>query len=150
MKIKRIDHLGVIVKDLDKSIAFLKEHYGIEKTSIIDWTVKKDLEGNPTEPYKLRMCFIPFDNITLELMEVLEGKSPYADYQGIDGEGIHHICINVEDIDDEIKEYEDKGIKAFDTGKIAGSPFAYFDTQGRCGFLIEALQTRTRKRKKEP
>ncbi|MHA1314904.1 MAG: VOC family protein [Candidatus Helarchaeota archaeon] len=148
MKINRIDHIGIIVKDAEKSIARLKELFGIEKVSIIDWTVKKELDGTPIEPYTLRMAFIPFENITIELMQVLDGKTIYDEFQGINGEGIHHVCVNCEDIDEVMEEAEKLGIKAFDTGKIAGSAFAYLNTQDQVGFLVEFLQTRMRKRKK--
>jgi len=148
MKLENVDHFGILVNDVEKSVENLKKLFGIETVTILDWKIKKDLYKNPIDPYTLRMAFIPMKNgSVLELMQVLEGKSFYDEFAQVSGEGIHHICVNVEDIHEEIKNFEAMGVKAIDTGKVAGSPYAFLDTKKTCGFLIELVQTRTRSKK---
>lgn len=147
MRINNLEHVGVLVDNVEKSIEGLKKVFGIEKSSIIDWKIKKDLNNNPIEPYTLRMGFVQLANTVIEFMQVLEGKSFYDNYKEKVGEGIHHICMNVEDIDEAIKHFEELGIKVADSGKVAGSAFAYLDTIETCGFLIEVLQKKVRKKK---
>ena len=149
MKINNLEHVAVLVDDVEKSMEGLKKLLGVEKGAIIDWKLKKDLKKNPIEPYTLRMGFVQLANTVVEFMQVLEGKSFYDDYTEKVGEGIHHICMDVEDIDEAIKHFDELGIKVVDSGKVAGSAFAYFDTKETCGFLIEVLQKKVRKNKKE-
>ena len=148
MIINNLEHVAVLVDDVEKSIEGMKKLFGIEKSSIIDWTIKKDLDKNPIEPYLLRMGFVQLANTVVEFMQVLEGKSFYDTYKEKVGEGIHHICMDVEDIEEAIKHFNEMGIKVIDSGKVAGSSFAYFDTVETCGFLIEVLQKKMRKKKK--
>ena len=148
MIINKLEHVAVLVDDVEKSIEGLQKLFGVEKGAIIDWELKKDLNKNPIEPYTLRMGFVQLANTVIEFMQVIEGKSFYDDYKQKVGEGIHHICMDVEDIDEAIKHFEELGIKVVDSGKVAGSAFAYLDTIETCGFLIEVLQKKVRKKKK--
>jgi len=147
MNLKRVEHVAVLVDDIEKSTQFLKEILNFNYVPTIDWTVNEDLDGNPIEPYTLRVAFFKLENIVLELMQVLDGKSFYDKFKDKVGQGIHHVCFDVDDIKEEIKNLEKIGIKVIESGKFAGSSFAYLDTEKTCGFLLELFQKRTRSRK---
>ena len=149
MNFSRMEHVAVIVEDLEKSTEGLKKVLGAEHVPTIQWTVKEDLDGNPKEPYTLKVAFFKMENVVLELMQILEGKSFYDKFKEKVGQGIHHICFDVENVKEEIKKLEAIGIKVSENGKFVGSSFAYLDTEELCGFQLEMLQKRTRSRKKK-
>ncbi len=149
MNFERIEHIAVLVDDVEKSAQGLKLVLGAEHVPTLEWTITEDLDGNPKPPYTLRVAFFKMDNIVLELMQVVEGESFYDNYKAKVGQGIHHICFDVEDIQEEIEKLKALGIQILENGKFAGSSFAYLDTEASCGFQLELLQKRTRRRKKK-
>ncbi len=145
MNFDRIEHVAVVVEDLEIKAESLKKILGIKNVPTIDWTVKEDLDGNPIEPYTLRVAFFKMENIILELMQVIEGKSFYAQF----GQGIHHLCFAVDDIKEEIKIFAEQGVQITETGKFAGLSFAFLGTKESCGFQLEMLQKRTHSRQRK-
>ncbi|NVM29118.1 MAG: VOC family protein [Candidatus Helarchaeota archaeon] len=149
MNFKRIEHVAVLVEDVEKRAEGLKKILGIKNVPMLDWKISEDLNGNPIDPYTLRVAFFKLENTILELMQVLEGKSFYDEFKEKVGQGIHHVCFYVENIQEEIKKFEELGINVSESGKVAGSSFAYLDTEELCGFQLEMFQKRTRARKKK-
>lgn len=149
MNLKRIEHVAVLVDNVEGSIENMKKFFGVKQVAFLDWKITEDLDKNPIEPYTLRVAFIKLENTVLELMQVIEGKSFYDKYKEKVGQGVHHVCFDVEDIREEIKKFEAMGIKVIESGKFAGSSFAYLDTEDLCGFQLEMLQKRMRARKKK-
>ncbi|MHA1652024.1 MAG: VOC family protein [Candidatus Helarchaeota archaeon] len=148
MSLRRIEHIAVLVNDVDKSSEILKEILKIKNVPMIEWTVTKDLDGTPKEPYTLKVAFFKLENTILELMQVVAGKSFYEKFKDKIGQGIHHVCFDVEDIKEEISKLDKVGIQVVESGIFAGSSFAYLDTEETCGFLIELFQKRTRSKRK--
>ena len=148
MNFERIEHIAVIVEDAEKSAEGLKKILGVENVPMLDWKITEDIDGSPKEPYTLRVVFFKMRNIVLELMEVLEGKSFYDKFKEKVGQGIHHVCFDVENLQEEIEKFKELGIKVIESGKFAGSSFAYLDTEKLCGFQLEMLQKRTRAKKR--
>lgn len=149
MNFKRIEHVAVLVEDVEKRAEGLKKILGIKNVPMLDWKISEDLNGNPIDPYTLRVAFFKLENTILELMQVLEGKSFYDKFKVKVSQGIHHVCFDVEDIKGEIKKFGELGIKVTQSGKFAGSSFAYLDTEELCGFQLEMLQKRTRAKRKK-
>ncbi len=145
----RIEHVAVLIDDFDKSVEEMKRILGVNSVPTLEWKIDEDLDGNPREPYTLRVAFFKMKNIVLELMKVVEGKSFYDKFKHKVGQGIHHLCFDVENIHESIKKFEKLGINVTESGKFAGSTFAYLDTEPLCGFQLEMLQKRTRAKKKE-
>ena len=147
MNFERIEHIAVLVDDVKKRAEALKTILGVETVPKLDWKITEDLDGNPKkEQYTLRVAFFKMGNIIVELMQVLEGKSSFYEKAGLGG---FHVCFDVEDIKEEIAKLVDQGIKVVESGKIAGTSFAYLDTVESCGFQIELFQKRMRVRKKK-
>ena len=76
----------------------------------------------------------------LELIQPLKGRSIYDEFLEEKGEGAHHVCYNVEDLDKEIADMAKAGFKVIQTGGIAGVKWAYFDTDRDGGIIIELGQ----------
>jgi len=133
---KKIDHIGMIVKDLDVSITNYTSKLGLEV---------KEIEEIEVEGAKERLAFIPVGDTTIELIGTSAEKGIAADFLKEHGEGIHHIAIQVEDIDQIFKDLKSKGVKfAWDRviERGPGTKIAFFEAKEFNGVLIELVERR--------
>ena len=132
MKIKRIEHVGVLVKDVDKSRALWEGCFGIKLDAV---------ETNPVRPVKLALY-----PVGESMVELIAGTTPDSKHAKMIAEGkggINHICFEVESIDDALAELKAKGVPLLDeTPRIghAGCRIAFLDPAGTEGCLIELAE----------
>ena len=130
MKIKRIAHLGVAVRDLDAALAF--------------FTQGLPLEVVHTEDYQgMKIGFIPVGDSSIELLQDVSGSSAIKKYLDKNGEGIHHIAFEVDDIHQAVEELKAKGIKLIDETPRSGAHgmhIAFMHPKGTHGILMELVQ----------
>ena len=132
MKIKRIEHVGVVVRDIEKSRKLWEDCFGIPLGGL------EHIEGRPH-----RMALYPIGE---SMVELLAGVTPDSKFSRMCDEGkagINHICFEVEDIDDALEELKAKGIPLIDqVPRIghAGCRIAYLDPSGTEGCLIELAE----------
>jgi len=139
--------IGVVVKDLDRTIQILQEVFGMGPFRTLDWPPadRSDMEryyyGQPAE-FTARMGFADLGSVELELIQPVSGESIWADFLREHGEGIHHIRFNTFDLAPVI-EYlsgRDIGVAQMGSGIRPGTMWANFDTERRVGFTIEVMQ----------
>ncbi len=132
MKIKRIEHVGVLVKDVDKSRALWEGCFGIKLGEV---------ETNPVRPVKLALY-----PVGESMVELIAGTTPDSKHAKLIDEGkggINHICFEVENIDEALAELKAKGVPLLDqTPRIghAGCRIAFLDPAGTEGCLIELAE----------
>jgi methylmalonyl-CoA/ethylmalonyl-CoA epimerase len=130
MKIKRIAHLGVAVSDLDSAMKFFTEGLPLEVTH--------------TEEYQgMKIAFIPIGDSSVELLQDVSGASAIKKFLDKNGEGIHHIAYEVEDISQAISELKAKGIKLIDEKPRQGAhgmSVAFMHPKATHGILMELCQ----------
>ncbi|MEO9028729.1 MAG: VOC family protein, partial [Ktedonobacteraceae bacterium] len=103
---KRIDHVAIIVRNLEQALTFYRETLGIVPSTI------KDM---PTE--QVRIAFLPMGGpggSEIELIEPTNPDSSLSRFLEKRGEGLHHICLEVEDIDASLSEMQAKGAAVLD------------------------------------
>jgi methylmalonyl-CoA/ethylmalonyl-CoA epimerase len=83
----KIAHIGIVVKNLEESLPCYTDALGLKLARI---------QVVPSQ--NVRIAFIPLDEGELELLEPLDDKSGVAKFLASHGEGIHHICLAVDDI----------------------------------------------------
>jgi methylmalonyl-CoA/ethylmalonyl-CoA epimerase len=130
MKIKKIAHLGVAVKDLDKAIEFFTK--GLE----LDLTHTEDYQG-------MRIGFVPVGESSVELLADVSGSSAIVKFLEKNGEGIHHIAFEVDDINQALAELKEKGVKLIDeTPRLGahGMTIAFLHPKASHGILMELVQ----------
>ena len=131
MKIRRIAHLGVAVKDLDTALKFFTEGLPLELAH--------------TEDYQgMRIGFIPVGDSSVELLQDVSGSSAIGKYLEKKGEGIHHIAFEVDDIHQAVAELKEKGIKLIDETPREGAhgmTIAFLHPRGTHGILMELVQS---------
>ena len=94
--------IGVVVGDLDQSMAHLSEIFGIGPFRVTDWPpagreMNRVYYGEPGD-FTARMAFAELGPIELELIQPLTGRSIWADFLAQHGPGIHHIRFNVPEV----------------------------------------------------
>ena len=95
----QVHHIGIAVADLDYSINFYKSIFGLEPGPII---VREELG--------VRGCFIAIGSTNLELLQGTGPESSISIHIEQKGEGLHHICFEVEGIAEKLKTLEELGI----------------------------------------
>jgi methylmalonyl-CoA/ethylmalonyl-CoA epimerase len=130
MKIKRIAHLGVAVQDLDAAISF--------------FTGGLPLEVTHTEDYQgMRIGFVPVGDSSIELLQDVSGASAIKKFLDKNGEGIHHIAFEVDDIHKAVEELKERGVKLVDETPRPGAhgmTIAFLHPKGTHGILMELCQ----------
>jgi len=103
MKPTHIEHIGIAVKNMEKSIAFYENILGLKCYAIEE-----------VKDQKVKTAFFMIGQTKIELLESTEPDGPVGKFIEKKGEGIHHIAFAVTDVDEKLKETEAKGIRLID------------------------------------
>ena len=128
-KAKGLDHVAIAVKDLDASVKFYVEVLGF---------APPELEEVPTE--KVRTAIFGHGMGRIELICPTEGGTGVAKFLEKRGEGLHHICVEVDDIVGTMAELRNKGAQLLDEVPkpgAGGAKVAFIHPKGAHGVLTE-------------
>jgi catechol 2,3-dioxygenase-like lactoylglutathione lyase family enzyme len=142
----RPTQIGIIVRDVDEAIARHEAVFGPQEWIRVENGPDNlhDLHymGEPAD-YSMRLALTGSDP-QLELLQPLEGPSILAEWLERHGEGLHHVAVLVESLDDTIAAMAESGYPCLQHGYGFGADgsggFAYFDTEAALGYLVEALE----------
>ena len=132
MKIKRIAHLGIAVKDLDAG----KKLYGRD----LGLALKGD---EVVETQKVKVSFIGVGESNLELLIPTADDSPIAKFLETKGEGFHHLALEVEDLAGALEELKAAGVRLIDEKPregAHGAMVAFIHPKATYGLLVELCQ----------
>lgn len=129
--IKKIDHVGLAVKNLDETLAFYRDVLGIQAQSIEDYA-----------PDKIRTAFLEVGDASFEIMEPTSPESPVARFLESRGQGMHHISLEVDDLREELRKLQAKGVALVDKEPRQGAHqiVAFVHPKSTGGVLIELTQ----------
>jgi len=132
MKIKKIDHLGVAVNNIDGVKNFWTEIMGLR------------FEGSETvAEQKVTTAFFPVGESEIELLESTAPDGPIAKYIEKKGEGIQHVAFRVDNIEEALAELKAKGIRLIDEKPrigAGGAKIAFLHPKATSGVLVELCQ----------
>jgi len=120
--IRKIDHLGIAVKNLEESVSYYEKALGMKCEHIEE-----------VESQKVRTAFFHCGDVHIELLEATSDESPIAKFIEKNGEGIHHIAFDTDDIQAQLKQASDNGVKL-----IHEKPF-----EGAANKLVAFLHPKT-------
>ena len=130
-----ISHLGIAVKDAEKTVGFLSSIWNIGTPEIADYEAKPE-ELIAGEPFKVRLVFIKFGPHTIELLQPLDDKSIWSKFIKDKGEGIHHIAYGVSNYDEMVTKLQEQGHPMLVAAIFQGCRWCYFDTSPG-GMVVE-------------
>jgi methylmalonyl-CoA/ethylmalonyl-CoA epimerase len=131
VKIKRVDHLGVIVGDLDEAVQSFSKHLG--------------LELDHTEQYgdELDIAFLPCGETLVELITPRTAEGSNADYLKQHGPGIQHVAFEVDDLDAALEKLAERGVSPLGEAPVPGAGgmrIAFLDPEAFGGILVELCE----------
>jgi len=134
MKVIKIDHLGIAVKDIAKAEALFQDVLGLK------------LSGTETvEEQKVNAAIFSIKDIGVELLESTSPDGPVARFIEKRGEGIQHLAIQVDNLENSIEELRGKGIQLIDEQPrkgASGTKIAFLHPKSTFGILIELIEKR--------
>lgn len=128
----KIDHIAVAVRSLEEALKVYRDILGLEL---------KGVEEVPEQG--VRVAFLPAGESRLELLEPLSPESPVASFLEKRGEGIHHICFEVEDLEKTLQDLANKGVRLVDERPRIGAhgrKMAFVHPKSMHGVLVELYQ----------
>ena len=128
--IKQISHLGIAVKNLEEAREFYRSIFGLESSEPI-------ISGNGT----IRVSMVEVGGVLIELLQPAGNEGVMAKFLEKCGEGFHHICYEVEDINAEIASLKTAGIEVLGEVKPgAEGTIVFLHPRGTHGVLVELVE----------
>lgn len=131
-QIKAINHVAVVVENMEKSLAFWRDALGIKL---------HELRDVPAE--KSQVAFLPLAGAEVELVMPTTDDSGIAKYLAKRGQGLHHLCLEVDDIEGMMAQLKEKNIRLINeeprTG-ADGKKYAFIHPESTGGVLVELYQ----------
>lgn len=132
--VDRVDHIGIAVANLEEAKKFYTEMLGMKATG-----------EEVVEEQKVKVCFIPSGDSELELLESTSPDGPIAKFIEKNGgrNGIQHIALRVDNIEQTIADLKGKGVRMIDEAPrygAGGSSIAFVHPKSTGGILVELCQ----------
>lgn len=132
--VKRIDHVAIVVRELAVALRFYRDTLGVAPSRILDF---------PREG--VRIAFLPLGGLggsEIELLEPTDPEGGVARFLEKRGEGLHHLCLEVEDVDEALGELTAAGAAVLDTAPrpTAEGRGIFVHPKGTGGVLLELVQ----------
>jgi len=132
MKPSHIEHIGIAVENLEKSIALYEKVFGLKCYNIEE-----------VADQKVRTAFFMVGQTKIELLEPVDQESPIARFIEKRGEGIHHIAFAVSDLAGHLEHAGREGVRLIDTEPRQGAEglnIAFLHPKSTGGVLIELCE----------
>jgi methylmalonyl-CoA epimerase len=129
---RKIDHLGIAVSSLEEALSLYQRAFGLHATAI------EEVAGQSA-----RVAMLPVGESRIELLEATSPHSQIAKFLSKRGEGIHHVCFEVDDIREELARLRAAGVRlVHETPRLGaeGSLVAFVHPSGTKGVLVELKQ----------
>ncbi|MBW2028981.1 MAG: methylmalonyl-CoA epimerase [Deltaproteobacteria bacterium] len=130
--VKRIIHIGIAVENLEKAQTFFRDTMG--------------LDVGPVESFgELRFSFILINGTSLELLQSTDPEGTIAKFIRKNGEGIHHVAFEVEDISSVLGQLKTKGVRLINEQPYLNAHkelVAFIHPKSTHGVLFELVQAR--------
>ena len=129
---KKINHIGVAVKDLDEAIKLYRDQLGLEFKGT-----------DEVESQKVKVAFFKIGETNIELVAATSPDSPIAKYLEKNREGIHHICFEVDNINKALESLKERGVKLINEEPRKGAHntlVAFIHPKSTNGVLTEICQ----------
>ncbi|HMM22822.1 MAG TPA: methylmalonyl-CoA epimerase [Selenomonadales bacterium] len=131
-KVLKVDHIGIAVKNLEEAKKFYTETLGM--TALGEETV---------EEQKVKVCFIPCGDSEVELLESTSPDGPIAKFIEKNGEGIQHIALRVDNVENALADLKAKGVRLIDEKPrygAGGASISFIHPKATGGILLELSQ----------
>ena len=130
-KVKKINHVAVVVEDIDSSLAFWEGALGIKLEKVED-----------VPEQKARVAFLPVGDGEVELVQPTDTESGTGKFLIDRGGGMHHLCLEVDDIAGMLAQLKEKGVRLINESPLVmeGRKIAFIHPKSASGVLVELYE----------
>ena len=131
-KVKQINHVAVVVDDMEKALSFWRDALGMEMHGLRDVPAEKS-----------QVAFLPLPGSEVELVKPATDDSGIARYLAKHGPGMHHICLEVDDIEGMLSQLKSRGVRLINEEPRTaadGKKYAFVHPESTSGVLVELYQ----------
>jgi methylmalonyl-CoA epimerase len=127
----KIDHIGIVVRDIQAALQVYETALGLPLDEVAE-----------VPDQKVQVAFLPIGESKLELVQPTSNDTGIARYLAKRGEGIHHLCIEVEDIEAALAQLKDHDVPLIDETPRQGAHgrVAFVHPRSAHGVLIELVE----------
>ena len=129
---KRLDHVAILVEDLDEALSFWQEKLGLKLDHVEE-----------ISSMDVKIAFLPVGESEIELVQPISEDSGLAKYLQKRGPGLHHICLEVDDINRKLVDLKEKGLRMIDEEPVTmadGRKLAFIHPKSAGGVLLELYE----------
>jgi methylmalonyl-CoA/ethylmalonyl-CoA epimerase len=137
IKPKYIEHIGIAVRNLEESIAYYENVFGLSCYAIEE-----------VADQKVKTAFFKVGQTKIELLESTDPNGPIGKFIEKKGEGVHHLAFAVDDIEEKLTELDQKGIQLIDQDPRNGAEglsIAFLHPKSTHGVLTEICEDKQNK-----
>ncbi len=129
---EKIDHIGIAVSDLEKSVSFYRDQIGLEfkGTEVV-------------EEQKVKVAFFPVGESKVELLEPTDPEGPVGKFIAKKGEGVHHLAFRVTNLEEKLEQLKEQGVALIDEKPrygAGGAKIAFLHPKSTGGVLVELCE----------
>lgn len=127
----KIDHIGIAVRDIEQALQVYQVALGLPVQDVVD-----------VPDQQVRVAFLPLGESNIELVQPSADDSGTARFIEKRGEGVHHICVQVDDIEATLAQLKANGVPLIDQEPRAGAHgrVAFVHPKGTHGVLLELVE----------
>ncbi len=129
----KINHIAIVVENIEDSLGFWQDALGLTMGKIQDV---------PQE--EVQVAFLDVGDSHIELVQPTTEDSGIAKYLAKKGQGMHHICLEVDDIALALEQMKNKGIELINetARERDGRKYAFIHPKSTGGVLVELYETK--------
>jgi methylmalonyl-CoA/ethylmalonyl-CoA epimerase len=130
--IKKINHVAIVVEDMENALSFWRDALGLELHELRDVSAEKS-----------QVAFMPIADNEIELVMPTTDDSGIAKYLAKRGQGMHHLCLEVDDLLGMMVKLKSKGVRLINEEprtSADGRKYAFIHPESACGVLVELYQ----------
>jgi methylmalonyl-CoA epimerase len=127
----KLDHIGIAVRDIQEALKVYQEALGLQTEEIVE-----------VRDQKVKVAFLPVGETNLELVQPTADDTGVARFLESRGEGIHHICLEVNDVEAALERLKAHGVPLIDRAPRQGAHgrVAFVHPKGMHGVLLELVE----------
>lgn len=130
--IKRIDHVAIVVADIEAALGFWRDTLGLDLSHVL-----------AVPEQQATIAFLPTGGSEVELVQPTTADSGLARYLAKRGPGIHHLCLEVDDLAQTLADLKARGVRLIDDTPKAGAggkKLAFIHPESANGVLLELYE----------
>jgi methylmalonyl-CoA epimerase len=133
MTVKKIDHIAIVVKDIEQALAVYRDVLGLPVAHIVE---------EPAEQVRVAFLPTPEGQDEIELIQPTTDDSGIAKFLQKRGEGLHHVCVEVDSIDEAVVDMRQRGMQTL--GEVRtnqrGDRYIFIHPKSSHGVLLELYE----------